>query len=249
MFSVSCSLPQQAWPKKGLAAVILLASVALLLQGCATLSEDECLAADWWIIGQKDGFDMRPRSYLAEHQEACAEYGVTPDRKAYAEGYQSGRQDFLQGFCTRFNGYTIGRRGDSYIGVCPDSMEESFLAGFRRGKEVHGMEMEVWDIKRERRKLRGRIDELEEELGAQRTKFESDESSLEDRNDAWTRIGEIEEELEKLDLDYENSATRQADALARLEEAAERARNDGYSDSGGLLQTYRNIREIGDAFD
>lgn len=228
---------------------MLLAGLGLLLHGCATMSEDECLAADWWIIGHKDGFEMRPRSYLAEHQEACAEYGVTPDRNAYAEGYRSGRQDFLRRYCTRSNGYTVGREGGSYIGLCPDSMEEPFLAGFRRGKEVREIEMEVWDIKLERRKLRGEIDELEEELEAQRTTFESDENSLEERDDAWTRIGEIEEELEKLDLDYENSATRQADALARLEEAAEQARNDGYSDSGGLLRTYQNFRELRDAFD
>lgn len=109
--------------------------------------------------------------------------------------------------------------------------------------------MEVWDIKLARRNLRGKIDGLEEELGAQRTKFESDEIPFEDRNDAWTRIGEIEEELEKLDLEYEESATRQADALARLEEAAEQARNDGYSDSGGLLGTYQNFRELRDTFD
>ena len=114
---------------------------------------------------------------------------------------------------------------------------------------MHGKEMEVWDIKLKRRKLRGKIDELEEELETQRTTFESDENSLEDRNDAWTRIGEIEEELERLDLDYENSATRQDDALARLEEAAEQARNDGYSDDGGLLRTYQSFRELRDAFD
>ena len=227
----------------------MLAGLVLLLQGCATLSEDECLAADWWIIGQKDGFERRPPSYLAEYQEACAEYGVTPDRVAYAKGYRSGRQDFLERFCTRSNGYRIGRDGDSYDGVCTGPLEESFLTGFRRGREVHGKEMEVWNIKLERRKLREKIDELEEELEAQRVKFESDETSLEDRNDVWTRIGEIEEELEKLDLDYENSAARQAGALARLEEATEQARNDGYSDGGGLLRKYQNIRELGDVFD
>ncbi len=165
------------------------------------------------------------------------------------KGYRSGRQDFLRRYCTRFNGYTVGRDGDSYTGICPDSMEVSFLAGFRRGKEVRGIEMEVWDIKLERRKLREKIDGLEEELGAQRVKFESDETSFEDRNDAWTKIGEIEEELEKLDLDYEDSAARQGDALARLEEATEQAKNDGYSDGGGLLRTYQNIRALGDAFD
>lgn len=223
--------------------------MALLLQGCATLSEDECLAADWWIIGYKDGSEGETFAILAEHQEACAEYGVTPDRNAYMEGYQSGRQDFLRRYCTRFNGYTVGRDGGSYRGICPDSMEESFLAGFHRGKEVRGIEMEVWGIKRERRKIRKRIDKLEGRLDAQYLRFESDESAPEDREDAWARIGEIEYELKKLDLKYEDSANIQADALIRLEKATERARNDGYSDDGGLLRTYQNFRELRDAFD
>ena len=221
------------------------ACLAFFLSGCATLSEDECLAADWWIIGHKDGSEGEPFAVLAEHHEACAEYGVKPDRIAYAEGRQSG----LQTYCSRFNGYRIGRNNSSYRGVCIGPLKESFLEGFRRGKEVRGIEMEVWDIKRERRKLRGEIDELEEELEAQRIRFESDESTPEDREDAWAKIGEIEYELEKLDLKYKDSAKIQTDTLIRLEEATEQAKNDGYSDDGGLLQKYQNIRELGDVLD
>lgn len=80
-------------------------------------------------------------------------------------------------------------------------------------------------------------------------RFEADESAPEDREDAWARIGEIEYELKKLDLKYKDSAKIQTDALIRLEEATEQARSDGYSDSGGLLQTYQNFKELGDAFD
>ncbi len=245
MLSASCSPPQQTWPKKGLAAVILLASAALLLQGCATLSEDECLAADWWIIGHKDGSEGEPFALLAEHHEACAEHGIKPDRTAYAEGRQSG----LQTYCSRFNGYRVGRNNSRYRGVCTGPLKESFLAGFRRGKEVREMEMAVWAIKQDRRKLRKKIRKLEEKLEAQRARFESDESSPDDREDAWARIGEFEYELEKLDLEYEESGTRQADVLLRLEEATGRARNDGYSDDGGYLQTYRDLKDLGDAFD
>lgn len=224
---------------------MLLASLILLLHGCATLSEDECLAADWWVIGHKDGSEGEPFAILAEHHEACAEYGVKPDRIAYAEGRQSG----LQTYCSRFNGYRIGRNGYRYRGVCAGPLKESFLAGFHRGKEVRGIEMEVWGIKRERRKIRKRIDELEGRLDAQYLRFEADESAPEDREDAWARIGEIEYELKKLDLKYMASAKIQTDALTRLDEVTEQARNDGYSDDGGLLRTYQNFRELGDAFD
>ena len=109
--------------------------------------------------------------------------------------------------------------------------------------------MEVWGIKRERRKIRKRIDKLEGRLDAQYLRFEADESAPEDREDAWARIGEIEYELKKLDLKYKNSEKIQTDTLIRLEEATEQARGDGYSDGGGLLRTYQNIRALGDAFD
>lgn len=209
------------------------------------MSEDECLAADWWIIGQKDGSEGEPFAVLAEHHEACAEYGIKPDRIAYAEGRQNG----LQTYCSRFNGYRIGRNDSRYRGVCTGPLKESFLTGFRRGKEVRGIEMEVWDIKRERRKLRKKIGKLEENLEAQRARFESDESAPEDREDAWAKIGEIEYDLEKLNLEYEESATEQADTLARLEEVTEKAKNDEYPDDGGLLRTYQDIKELGDVFD
>ncbi len=109
--------------------------------------------------------------------------------------------------------------------------------------------MAVWAIKQDRRKLRKKIRKLEEKLEAQRARFESDESSPDDREDAWARIGEFEYELEKLDLEYEESGTRQADALLQLEEAAERARNDGYSDDGGYLQRYQGLKKLRDTFD
>ena len=224
---------------------LLLASMVCFFQGCATLSEDECLTADWWIIGQKDGAEGEPASILAEHWEACAEHEVTPDRKSYAEGRQSG----LQVYCTRFNGYRIGRNNDSYHRVCTDSLAESFETGLRRGKQVRGIEIEIWGIKLERKKLRKKVGELEKELEAQHARFESDESAPEDREDAWARIGEIDHELEKLSLDYEDSSRKQADIKTKLQEVVEQARSDGYSDDGGWLQTYRDVKSLGEAFD
>lgn len=109
--------------------------------------------------------------------------------------------------------------------------------------------MEVWGIKRERRKIRKRIDKLEERLDAQYLRFEADESAPEDREDAWARIGEIEYELKKLDLKYKDSAKIQTDALIRLEEATKQAKNDGYSDDGGYLQKHQDLKKLGDMFD
>ena len=245
MSSIACPPTRQIPHKKGLATIILLSSTALLLQGCATLSEDECLAADWWIIGHKDGSEGEPFAVLAEHHEACAEYGVKPDRTAYAEGRQSG----LQTYCSRFNGCRIGRNDDHYHRVCTGSLAESFETGLRRGKQVRGIEMEIWGIKLERKKLRKNIGELEKDLEAQHARFESDESAPEDREDAWARIGEINHELEKLSLGYADSSRKQADIKTKFQEAVEQVRNDRYSDDGGWFQTYQDVKSLGEVFD
>jgi hypothetical protein len=47
-----------------------------IIQGCATLSESECEAADWRIIGLEDGAAGKPISQIGKHRKACAEYGV-----------------------------------------------------------------------------------------------------------------------------------------------------------------------------
>lgn len=72
-------------------------SSALALAGCATLSKDQCLMGDWYDIGIQDGAEGYSPSRLAQHQEACAEFRVRPDRGAYQAGWDRG----IGEYCTR----------------------------------------------------------------------------------------------------------------------------------------------------
>lgn len=237
---------QQALHKKGLAVAILLASLALLLQGCATLSGNECETADWWLIGQEDGSEGRSLAYLKEHQESCAEHGVTPNRDAYAKGHRSG----LAVYCIRFTGYKVGRSGRPYHGICDGSLAEEFEPGLRRGRMVHALETEAWDIKQKRKGLREKIGRLEHERKTLQEKLAADESIPQDREGMAEKIKELGRELGVLKQEYEDSAQTQADAIAQFEEAVEQAREDGYADDGGLLGgTRRIIRSLRDALD
>lgn len=237
---------QQALHKKGLAVAILLASLALLLQGCATLSGNECETADWWLIGQEDASEGRSLAHLREHQESCAEHGVTPDRDAYAKGHRSG----LAVYCTRFTGYKVGRSGRPYHGICGGSLAEEFEPGLRRGRMVHALETEAWDIKQKRKGLREKIGRLEHERKTLQEKLAADESIPQDREGMAEKIKELGRELGVLKQEYEDSAQTQADAIAQFEEAVEQAREDGYADDGGLLGgTRRIIRSLRDALD
>ncbi|MAT52778.1 MAG: hypothetical protein CMK32_16500 [Porticoccaceae bacterium] len=117
-------------------AVVLL---TLLITGCASLDRDECLSADWYSLGREDGSSGASAERLDRHREDCAEYGITPDRAAYEEGYERGIDDF----CTAASGYEKGRRGHHYNGVCPAALESGFLLGYQQGYALHQAEQRV----------------------------------------------------------------------------------------------------------
>ena len=58
---------------------LALALMSLILS-CASLSKNECLQADWFEIGRKDGVMGRPRALFQQHSDACSKHGITPDR-------------------------------------------------------------------------------------------------------------------------------------------------------------------------
>jgi hypothetical protein len=117
-----------------------------LLAGCATLDKDQCLRADWYAIGLEDGARGQPLERSGDHRRACAEHGVTPR----IEPYLAGRNEGLKSYCTYEKGYSVGRSGQTYSGVCPEGLTGNFTAGFQRGKDIHD--------------LRRRLDTVEEQI-------------------------------------------------------------------------------------
>jgi hypothetical protein len=102
-----------------------------LLNSCASLSKDECLYADWQIIGYEDGAAGRGASRLGEHRKACAGHAVVPDKVAYEGGYDEG----LQTFCTYDRGLGQGRQGEAANAVCHASLD--FIDGHESGVRAY----------------------------------------------------------------------------------------------------------------
>lgn len=122
------------------------ALVLPVLAGCASLSEKECRAGDWFSIGLRDGSNGRGEDYLAEHAAACEGVGVAPDRARWLEGRERG----LASFCTARNGYRIGEVGGSYGEVCFAGADLEFRRGYDLGLRIN--------------RLRGRLDSLGNEM-------------------------------------------------------------------------------------
>lgn len=128
---------QTPWLTFGALAALL--SGMLLLSGCATLNKEECLNADWRIIGFEDGARGHAASRIGNHRKACSEHGVIPD----ATAYNAGRDEGLKEFCQPQNGYRLGLRGRTYAGVCPRELESQFVDAYNYGKKIHGIERQI----------------------------------------------------------------------------------------------------------
>ncbi len=176
------------------------AGIAWLLCGCAAMSESECLTADWHAVGERDGRDGRVLAHLEKYYDACAQFGVYPDDKAYQEGREQG----LTVYCTEDSGYQEGRIGQGYRGVCPVTLEPYFLEGYNVGisvrlalQSVQRVDYGIHSRREEIKSLKGEIDELESSEDADTTKKE-DESAADRLKDMYRELGRLEAELEGL---------------------------------------------------
>ncbi|MDH3646004.1 MAG: DUF2799 domain-containing protein [Gammaproteobacteria bacterium] len=137
--------------------VLCAIGLAGLTAGCATtMTQTQCVSADWYAIGLEDGARGQAMTRLTKHRQQCSEFGISPDVQAY----QQGRLEGLDYFCTLSNGLSVGKTGSNYAGACPAEMEYYFLTGYRLGREMHRVRS---DINTNRRDLRAAEKELQTE--------------------------------------------------------------------------------------
>lgn len=94
----------------------------IVLSGCATLSQEECVRGDWFGLGVNDGRTGETMTRLDAHQKACMEYGIAVN----SETYFAGREQGLRDYCQLDNAFRIGLSGQPYHHVCPPSIDGLF---------------------------------------------------------------------------------------------------------------------------
>lgn len=132
----------------------------LLVSACATLNKEECLNANWELIGYEDGSKGYAATRIGEHRKACAEHGVTPD----LDQYNKGRERGLKVYCTPQNGYQVGQRSAVYRDVCPANMRADFRRAFDYGSRIRVQRLEINRYERDIAQSRRLINEMQEEL-------------------------------------------------------------------------------------
>ncbi len=189
--------------------------VVVALAGCATMSENQCLANDWQTVGYADGANGHGPSRLLKHQDACMKHGVNPDREAYLSGYRNG----VTVFCTPRNGFMRGESGYSYSQVCPPELERAFHAGYRDGRQIYLAGAEVKRLDALIYTKSAAVEEIKEEIVLTEQHLVSDDTTsaeraglLEHTKELSRKQGRLESEIVELKV----QAALQRHALAEL---------------------------------
>ena len=182
----------------------VLAIAAVILSGCATMSEDECLTVDWKTIGYEDGSRGYAADRLGSHRKACAKHGVTPDFSAYQSGHAQG----VEAFCQPGRAFSYGESGGRYNGICPADMEPEFVEAYNAGHKLYSLRSSlsaadsmIYSKEQELENAQKRIVEAEVALISDETTAEERIVLLNELKDLALRMGELEEEIEQLVAD------------------------------------------------
>ncbi|MGI9304586.1 MAG: DUF2799 domain-containing protein [Gammaproteobacteria bacterium] len=193
----------------------VLLSTTLLISGCATLSKEECLAADWQVIGFEDGARGESASRIGEHREACAKHGIAPALDAYDNGRNRGLRE---NFCRQPSAYQHGLRGRGYQGVCPADMERDFLLAYNYGAEIYGLKSQASSMEGQIERHGEEMEALEAELTAKEAELVRDAISSARRVQLLAEAKVIAEELNALDHDIETLQIELGGVLAAVDD-------------------------------
>ncbi len=239
--------------KKSKSVALSLAAFAMLsLNGCASISEEECMIGDWYQLGYTDGQEGK-RNQSAAYSEDCAEYLVYVDN----EEYKKGRSEGLKSYCTYSNGTFVGQNNQEYNHVCPVGLADEFLAGYTPNYNVAKTRASLTSIE-------GNIEHYKSQLISDSLTANEKKNLLRnlnaaksdrDRMERTLVVHEIDLALHKVDREIEKinksleaedlSYSRKSQLQNRLTKLYEqRGFYEGLSKTGTTLNSIKNILDM-----
>ena len=195
---------------KALSTITFLLLLALL-QGCATLDKDECMLADWRLIGYEDGVAGKSATAIGEYRKDCAKHAVVPDLDAY----RAGREEGLRQYCKTDNAYRLGNAGRSLAAVCPVALEGEFRDAYNAGRKLYLARSAVNKTHSRLNSRKQSLSNLEENraqklaaLIADGLKSNQRVMILYDLNALQKEMEDVEDEIVDLEYDLEDQQTR-----------------------------------------
>ncbi len=198
--------------------------VTVLLHGCASMSESECLNADWTVVGEIDGQQGRPLSVLDNYRRDCADYGIVPNTQEYLAGRESG----LMLYCTRDNGYREGRSGTRLEADCPAALAGDFQQGYELGRDVYNSLSNLRLSADSIREKRAEIDDLRTRRTNEERSLEQDTLTADETTAKRNEISTMSNRIDNLQDEIVVSAAALAIALVRYRDAVGAAQLEGF---------------------
>ena len=127
--------------------VLFTLAFLFILNGCSSLTKDQCVNNNWFDLGKKQGLRANDPPEHDDIEKACAKHGIQIKKENYKAGFLEG----LKEYCTYQNGRTRALQGDRIYDYC-DKVGNEFREGFSKG---------YWEREASRKKG---IESLEDEL-------------------------------------------------------------------------------------
>jgi hypothetical protein len=191
---------------------IAAAALALVLPGCASISKNECLTADWYAIGYESGLRGQRETEITQYRKACAEHGVTPDLTRFLAGRDAG----LQRFCEPRNGYRLGRAGTGYGGVCPQDLERGFMQAYGAGRELYDTQRSIDRLGRRINALQADLKGLNEEAAEKQAELIAAGTTVPQRALLLKQLLELQDRMKHIEHDIHDARIERDRARAHL---------------------------------
>jgi hypothetical protein len=188
---------------------------AVLLAGCASMDRQQCQVADWHLVGYQDGVLGKTAATIGDYRRDCADHAVVPDLDAW----RAGREQGLQEYCTRDNGFRLGQDGRRYNAVCPASSEAAFRTAFDEGRAIYLARSRVSSTHSRIYQHRYEIDMLEEDKHDKLSALVQSGLRGDQRVMLLYEIHEIESEIDQVEREIselERDLALQQDQLEQL---------------------------------
>lgn len=189
----------------------------MIVQGCATMDQEECLTSDWHAVGFEDGARGYTVDRISQHRKACAQHGITTDLTAYRQG----RNEGLRHYCTAQNGFNVGTSGSSYAGVCPEDLADDFELAYSEGKRLYDLDRRVRSAAKRIAAMERQVTDLNEQIDTnEKTIIASGTDNLE-RARLLLEIKDLVDQREDLQDEIENLEQERAASQRELDEYRE----------------------------
>ncbi len=182
---------------------IITSVIGLSLIGCASMSEDECLSADWYTIGFEDGSRGYAPNHIGNHRKSCAKHGVTPSFESYSKGHARG----LTHYCVPNTAFNLGSEGRIFPQICLSLSTPEMEEAFELGRDAYAVQQEISQLAKTREDLEQESNQLRLELKENEDRIVADETAPEERRRLMrvnrtleATLASLENELHELEL-------------------------------------------------